>query len=392
MDQEPKDPNDANDQAPTDSTSDPVTDEVTADPQAAVDREDGPAAAPVVVKKSGGTFGLLLALVALVAVAYLYYRDWQSQPGNAEGGALQTLVDQTNQRQAELRQALDQAKQQTATLQAQVTTLQQAMDQINNRPEPDSVVVAEPFDNSDNEAQLQQLTDQLQDQNQTLATLQQQIRQLAANPGTAELSPDLLAGWDRQLQQAMVRQSLQSAQILLDSEQTAAAIAAIERLLADGQLAATTARPLRQVLNQLRGIEQPDVPGLLQALDALTQEIQDLTLPTTETAEEAAWYDRFISVKKIDTTGGLASTQALIDLKTELQQDLYQARSFLRLQHQTAWQATLEQAAARLLAQLPKQQALATRLTALSQQAVRAELPATVDLTALIASLEDPQP
>lgn len=389
MDQDPKEPTTTTDGA--DRASAEVI-EATAEEHQAADSAKGHQSAPVVVKKSSGGLAVLLSLVALFGVAYLIYRDWLSQPDLDAAGNYQSLLERTSEQQTEWRQALAQSKQQAAALQAEVAALQQAIDQINKRPLPAAMVAGEPFDPSEHDDLLQELADQLQAQSQTTQALQQQVRQLASQTGPAELSPENMADWDRQLRGALTLQSLQSAQTLLDTQQTTAATAALERLLSDGSVAGANERQLRQMVNQLRAIQAPDVAGLRQALGEAAKAVQALTLPTVETSDEPAWYDRFISVKKIDTAGGLDSSQDLIALKTQLQQDLYQAGLYLTMQQPSGWQATLQQSAARLMAELPQQQALAAKLTALAQQPVRAEIPDEVNLTALIQSLQDQQP
>ncbi len=337
----------------------------------------------VVIKKSGSGFSLLLSVVALGIAGYLFYQNWQQDDSPIQAVSSQAEIEQLQQANQSLGVQLSEAKAEIQQLKTQLSAVQQGLAEVKNlaNQQPGA---ADPFDNSANERSLQQLEQQLEDQVETIRALQQQFTSLSLDSGVREMSPELL----NQIQSTATVQTLLTTQTLLDTGQIGAAASGLDRYLSSAHVSAAMNRQLQQLANRIRQIETPDTASLKQSLQNLVEKVKSLELPTVEAADEGHWYDRFISVKKISDDSELTSSVQLMELKMQLDRQLYQAGLNLTMQQQTGWQDTLNQSANLLAQQLSTEQALVEQIKSLAAQKVVADVPADLNIDVLIKELK----
>jgi len=345
--------------------------------------------------KGGGGLALLLSLVALLAVAYLYYLNWQRGAIEPTAGVDASQMQAWQDEQANLNKALQKAKadinslqQTTEQLEQQVSQQQQQLGQRQGDAVGGGGGETLAFDNSPNEQAISQLQQAIADQSRLIQSLQQDIQE-SSNPiqPTGPMASALASSQAEMQRQAAV-QTVLAVQMMVDSQRIPAAIDTLEQF----NQHLNTDVDLQQRLNALAAtLRQADLPDLATAkatLASLAQDIEQLKVPTVEADEEQAWYEKLISVKKIDEQSPITSTAELMSLKMQLKQHVYEARLNLNLGQASGWQQTLNDAASLVQQQLPNQPALAQSFQQLAQQSITPELPVTYDIEATLAAIK----
>lgn len=345
----------------------------------------------VVVKKSGGGFALFLALIALGLSGYLFYKDWLANADETNHDAANDVLQQLNAQKSlsaktsqQLQQQIDQLTQTLSQIETNLNDLKTELATNTNEP---STVLGQPvtFDNSSNEAAIQTLKEQIADQNETLKSLQKQLATQPANVAAFEANPNQFD----ELQKNAAIQSLVSAQTLLNSGHIEMAASTLEYFLQSSTIDSDYLRKIQNKINQINQIKQPDSNQLSQELSAIGTAIKDLTLPTKNTEEtESSWYDRFISVKKIDEGDHVDSSFELLSLKAELSNRLNAVKLLLTLKDQQGWQHALNQAAELLQQNMPQQQAMINQLQKLAGEPIAAIVPENLALMSLVDELK----
>ena len=347
--------------------------------------------------KGGGGLALLLSLVALLAVAYLYYLNWQRGAIEPTAGVDASQMQAWQDEQANLNKELQKAKadiqslQQTTEQLEQQVSQQQQQQQLGQRQGAavgggggETLV----FDNSPNEQAISQLQQAIADQSRLIQSLQQDVQE-SGNPiqPTGPMGSALAASHAEMQRQAAV-QTVLAVQMMVDSQRIPAAIDTLEQfnqhLNADVELQ----QRMSALAATLRQADLPDLATAKANLGSLAQAIEQLKVPTVEADEEQAWYEKLISVKKIDEQSPITSTAELMSLKMQLKQHVYEARLNLNLGQASGWQQTLNEAASLVQQQLPNQPALAQSFQQLAQQSITPELPATYDIEAMLAAIK----
>jgi len=345
--------------------------------------------------KGGGGLALLLSLVALLAVAYLYYLDWQRGAIEPTAGVDASQMQAWQDEQANLNKALQKAKadiqslqQTTEQLEQQVSQQQQQLGQRQGAAVGGGGGETLAFDNSPNEQAISQLQQAIANQSRLIQSLQQDIQE-SGNP-IQPTGPmvSALASSQAEMQRQAAVQTVLAVQMMVDSQRIPAAIDTLEQF----NQHLNTDVDLQQRLNALAAtLRQADLPDLATAkasLGSLAQAIEQLKVPTVEADEEQAWYEKLISVKKIDEQSPITSTAELMSLKMQLKQHVYEARLNLNLGQAAGWQQTLNEAASLVQQQLPNQPALAQSFQQLAQQSIIPQLPATYDIEATLAAIK----
>jgi uncharacterized protein HemX len=248
------------------------------------------------------------------------------------------------------------------------------------------------FDNRANQAALDQLNEQLNSQARRISQLQQQLTAQQNTPvqtvgDVAIPVPDHTLFWQQQAAMGVLDQVA----LAKLSGQPAVAQQLVAEYLSTDDLPSDISALMRELNSALNSIQQPDVAALKQQLNGIRQAIDGISLviKSEEPAAERSWYERFISVKKIDASEGPAmSTLALMSLKAELRQLLQQAEWSLTMQDQTGWQQQLAAVLERIQAELPGQQAVISQVQALRAESVTVDWPDAIDLSAMKATIK----
>lgn len=347
----------------------------------------------VVVRKSGGTFSLLLSLLALAAAGYALYLQWQSSEKGTNDSdrmfeqQLQQLGDEHADSVAALEtitKANENLRQQSAELAVKITNLDNQLQQIKVAGDSDAnVSQAQLFDNSANEVALRQLTLQLQSQEILINQLQSQLESQANEP---MVSQGMVVEQD-QVQKALAVKVLNQAETLVELHDFETAGAVLQNFLLVTKLDPTWQVQIKQLADALAQTEQPDLVAMQQTLKNLDGTVNEIQLETEATTDETSWYHRFVSVKKISDDSAIASSAALVDLKLAIKRQLYLAQLMLSLQDQSGWENSLNQAAELLQDNLPEQTQLLNKLNTLAQQSLLPVVPSEFDTAGLIAQL-----
>ena len=140
---------------------------------------------------------------------------------------------------------------------------------------------------------------------------------------------------------------------------------------------------------ELQQIDQPDLEQIDQQLQALKLTVNELQVSTEAAVdEEPKWYERFVSVKKIETDNSISSTAQMVAFKTELNRLLYQAKLYLMLNDQAGWQSSLNAAAKWAKDGMPENHELSALVNNLANQKVVAEIPNQVNVATVIDDLK----
>lgn len=350
-----------------------------------------PEASSVQVKRAGGGLSLLLSMLALAATAYLYYQNWQNnkqvsdQPSSLSTqqlsdtlAVLQTDLSNTQVDVKNLSQKLADNQQQ---IQHQLNEL--LTEPANPRQATDEMAVTEVFDNSSNEQAIDQLKLQMAQQSQLLATLNSKLNQ-SATPVLTDTTEQ-----NEVWQQRAAVDLLIKSQVLIETQQWDAAIHAIDNFVSNQPLSSTTANALQQLNRQLKQLEQPELSQLRMKLSAVTEAVSELQLAVEDKPEETGpWYKNLITVKKIADEQAVNSSVALLALKTELKQILYQAGLYLTLQDQSGWTQALQSVKTKLNENMPKHKELINQVAQLANEQVVVVPPEGLNIQALINQIK----
>lgn len=341
--------------------------------------------APVVIKKSGGFLTTLLALLALGLAVFNFYQQWR-EPAHQEPNVdleeikrqLQTLTQAAEANSSEVKKN----KNAFSSVLKQANELADQVSQLQNQPVSVSENPAPIFDNSANETALQQLNKQLNQQKNLITQLQTELNKQPNNIAHEEGLLDETA-----LQKSMAAKALMQAQMMVDVNNLDAAISGLERLVLTTGLEPKWTSKINRLINTLKNVNQPDLTNLRHQLNQLNLMVDDVELTTVKPETESKWYDRFVSIKKIDDDAQVVSTAALIELKSMIKRKLYEAQLFLNLQQQSGWELSLSEAQQLVDKNLPAQTALSNAITALSKSKVLAVVPNSFDTQAIIDEL-----
>lgn len=362
-----------------------------------IDVVENSAEQPVVVKKSSGGLSLLISLLALAGVVYLFYQDWLNNSQTTNNGVspavIQQLQDSAQVLSADLQNVqvdINGIKQQSSQITAVEQQLKQLSEQLdtlenvaqNTQQGSNLTDTDNQFDNSANELALARLQQQLTDQAQTIGVLQSKPSAIGSPSSSGQT--DNLA----HIEKSAAIQVLLTTDVLLSTHRIPQALAALDNYLKVSSLKTTDKNKILRLLNQLQQIEQPDLEQIDQQLQALKTTVHALQVSTeTNDSDETKWYERFVSVKKIETESNISSTAQMVTFKTELNRLLYQAKLYLMLSDQVGWQSSLNAAAKWVKDEMPENKALSSRITALADQAIVADIPKQLDVAAVIDEL-----
>ena len=344
--------------------------------------------------KGGGGLALLLSLVALLAVAYLYYLDWQGDttepPAGVDASEIQVWQDEQEKVASELQNVkadIQSLQQITEQLQQQVSQQQQVLAQRDGAAVGGGTETLA-FDNSPNEQAISQLQQAIANQSRLIQSLQQDIQE-SGNP-IQPTGPmvSALASSQAEMQRQAAVQTVLAVQMMVDSQRIPAAIDTLEQFNQHLNTDVDLQQRMSALAATLRQADLPDLATAKASLGSLAQAIEQLKVPTVEADEEQAWYEKLISVKKIDEQSPITSTAELMSLKMQLKQHVYEARLNLNLGQAAGWQQTLNEAASLVQQQLPNQPALAQSFQQLAQQSIIPQLPATYDIEATLAAIK----
>lgn len=341
--------------------------------------------------KSSAGLSLWLSLLAIVGVAFLYYLHWTANSAGADSAVSADVIQQLqdsdqvlktdlNNAQVDFNRVKQQAKQITA-IEKQMDELSKQLSTLKNTGNQPSTTQ---FDNSDNESLLAQLQQQLAQQNKAITALQS----AATNNTIQGLGNDVMTGNFNQIEKNTAIQVLLSVDVLLNTHRLPQAITALDNYLKISRLKPLDKNKVLQLLNQLQQVEQPDLSTIKNQLKALNTAVQELQLSTQDLIdEEPQWYERFVSVKKIETESKISSTAQMVTFKTELSRLLYQAQLYLMLKDQSGWKNSLNSAAQWVKAELPENEPLFDQIKNLSKQTVIAAVPDDLNVAAVIEDL-----
>ncbi len=344
----------------------------------------------VIVKKSSNKLALFLSLLALVATAYLLYIEFLS---NQETSDSEVFDNQIQQKQ--IQQLGEDNKKLSNQLQSLANRYDNELiglkDQLNKiKQQPVQANKSNAFDNSQNEAALLQLEQQLNQQISDHAAALSQLKQnLLASQNTIKTAKEVLPTQADAYDTQRAIDALYAADLLIRTNRLPQATSTLQQLQASARLKASTQQQINHLLSQWQQVKQPDNTKLFSQLQSLKQQVKVLTLTTQETeTSDDSWYNRFISVKKIETDGTLADSHALHLLKAQLTQHLLQAEWALTLQQTPAWNQQLSAAAKALAEQLPKQTELTKNMRELASKPITALLPTPSGIHDIISQLK----
>jgi len=348
---------------------------------------------PVLPQKSGSKLSLLFSLLALSGTAYLYYQNWQTGVSGLSDISLkiQSLEDESKVLRTDLYNTQEDVRKLTTQVSNQLPEIAATVQQLkeSRTSEPLDTIG---FDNSANEKALLDISRQLSEQSKIINTLQSQIAVQVSTPVAKDaLAVEPVNDVFRQNQMAL--QTLWATQVLLDTHRIPKAIATLQNYLDVAKLESPMNAAIMQLKQQLQQLDLPQVEQLKQQLDEIRMAVNALQLITktnqqTSADSQSSWYDRFISVKKIDEDNGVQSSTELILLKTNINRNLYEAGLYLVLQDQQAWQLSLKESASQLKQHMPKQSELIETIQNLAQQKVSVELPDQIDVQSMIDQLK----
>jgi hypothetical protein len=305
---------------------------------------------------------------------------------------IQQLQDSDQVLSTDLKNAqvdINRVKQQTA----QITVVEQQLKQLNeqfndfknSQQQISSVGTESQFDNSQNELALADIQLKLTDQARIIAELQATPLITAVPQATPE---DLRSDSYQQIEKNAATQVLLTADVLLSTHRLPQAIAALDNYLKVSSLKPVDKNNLLRLLGQMQQIDVPDLAQLSQQLQTLQSSVNDLQVSTQQAAsDEPKWYERFVSVQKIETDSSISSTAQLIAFKTELNRLLYQAKLYLMLSDQAGWQSSLSAASQWVKQEMPEHVELSNRIMSLAAQTVVAVIPSEVNIASVIDAM-----
>lgn len=327
--------------------------------------------APPEKSKTGrglAVFSLLLALLALLSSGWIFYQTTQgSKDKNLK--QLTHLVSQQDFQQLVKRVSDVEQKltQQANNLQQNQQNLSRLQQDLRNLPDHE-------FDASGLEQQINTLQQQLKG-------LQSQYREQAYEPQTDEHL--------KLLTRAQTISALKTVQLLITQKQIPEAMGVLKQWRNNEYLPLAIQTRLQQLVTTLSNVDTPDLSVLKNQLSAIKNEIARLSLTVeTQESEQPAWYERFITVKKIKPEQQDLNSVDLQQLKANANHSIQQAELALVLQQPSLWHDALKAAEQTLSQTVLNTDSLQHNLRQLRQQTIVTQVPENLGIDALILQLE----
>lgn len=344
--------------------------------------------AQIIVKKTGGAFSLLVAILALGLAAYTFYIQWQ-QSSSASTDEFSGLVQEIEQLKTSFDSISSESmknKNAYSSVNRLITEQGERLSKLENQ-EPQTITGAhevQEFDNSVNERVLRQLTQQFNAQQKLIAQLQ---NELANRPNTPTAQEEILLDQEV-IDKARAAQTLSHVQMMVDNQNISGAIDALENFLLLTDLNNNWKSKFNGLTTTLKSVEIVDIDRIKNQLEELESVVDNIQLAIQSEAEEGHWYERFVSVKKIDENAGVESSVELFEVKTAIKRKLYEAKLYLSIQDQSGWQKSLSEANEIASAQLSNEEKLRNQLEVLANELVINKIPESFDTEAIISELK----
>lgn len=368
------------------------------DPQPESPAEEPSEAPQVIVKKGSSVLALLLSLLALGGCGYLFYlkyvapqNDQTQQQMAAIDKQSQSLEQNLNQLDNKFSAQLQKLQQQLQQQAATITQLQTTSTQQTTQPTTEQLL-----DRFAEQSELETLQQQLTEQQQKLKQLKNSWQQTTnsvqptANQDFRQQTQELnqLLDRNRLLNKLYVIKNLLQ---IKDFEQAQQQLEQVTQ-----QLPATVKNQAEQLLQRWQTVQQPNLAAIQKQLNKAKKKASKLSLQVEQQQakeqEKEAWYNRFVSIKKIDQKNNLENSNQLQLLKIQITQNLLQAEWSLTLQQQQNWQRQLNQAANLLTQKMPYEQQLQQLLRNLSKQSIAVNPLPSEPLDQIIEQLKSVMP
>lgn len=368
------------------------------DPQPESPAEKPSEAPQVIVKKGSSVLALLLSLLALGGCGYLFYlkyvapqNDQTQQQMAAIDKQSQSLEQDLNQLDNKFSAQLQKLQQQLQQQAATITQLQTTSTQQTTQPTTEQLL-----DHFAEQSELETLQQQLTEQQQKLKQLKNSWQQTTnsvqptANQDFRQQTQELnqLLDRNRLLNKLYVIKNLLQ---IKDFEQAQQQLEQVTQ-----QLPATVKNQAEQLLQRWQTVQQPNLAAIQKQLNKAKKKASKLSLQVEQQQakeqEKEAWYNRFVSIKKIDQKNNLENSNQLQLLKIQITQNLLQAEWSLTLQQQQNWQRQLNQAANLLTQKMPYEQQLQQLLRNLSKQSIAVNPLPSEPLDQIIEQLKSVMP
>lgn len=352
----------------------------------------------VIVKKGSSVLALLLSLLALGGCGYLFYlkyvapqNDQTQQQMAAIDKQSQSLEQDLNQLDNKFSAQLQKLQQQLQQQAATITQLQTTSTQQTTQPTTEQLL-----DRFAEQSELETLQQQLTEQQQKLKQLKNSWQQTTnsvqptANQDFRQQTQELnqLLDRNRLLNKLYVIKNLLQ---IKDFEQAQQQLEQVTQ-----QLPATVKNQAEQLLQRWQTVQQPNLAAIQKQLNKAKKKASKLSLQVEQQQakeqEKEAWYNRFISIKKIDQKNNLENSNQLQLLKIQITQNLLQAEWSLTLQQQQNWQRQLNQATNLLTQKMPYEQQLQQLLRNLSKQSIAVNPLPSEPLDQIIEQLKSVMP
>lgn len=323
-------------------------------------------------KKGGGKlagFSFLLALLAFLTAGWIFYHVEMNSDDTHTVNQLVSKASQQDLNQLEKR--LSQQEQELSKLNRTINQTQQQFTQlqqdINNR--------------SDNQFDDGPLKQRIKTLEQQLTALKNQTPQQVSEPQTDEYLSALA--------RAQTVNALKTVQLLLSQQQLPQAVEILKQWRNNENLPLAVQTRLQQLITTLSNTETPNNIKLKSQLTALRDSIEALSLTTeTQQSQQPAWYERFITVKKIKPEQHNLNSIDLLQLKANANHAVQQAELALSLKQPTLWQQSLQQAEHVLAQSQLNTDPIQQQLQQLTEQKITTQIPNNLGIEALIRQLE----
>ena len=278
--------------------------------------------------------------------------------------ASQQDLNQIQSRVAQVEKELKQQSQSVNQNKQDIQQLQQSLSELPN-----------------NEFDAAPLEQRINDLQQQLTALKNQKQEQSIEPQTKEYLSALA--------RAQSVRALKTVQLLLNQQQIPQAVEVLKQWRNNNHLPLAVQTRLQQLVTTLSNIETPDVNQLKQQLTAIKDNIMALSLITeTQQSEQPAWYERFITVKKIKAEQQDLNSADLQQLKANAGHSIQQAELALALQQPELWHDALQRTK-NILAKAPiDTQSIGQQIEQLGQQNITAQVPDNLGIQALIQQIE----
>ena len=265
-----------------------------------------------------------------------------------------------------VQQQLDELQQQIAEITQTQTQLQTAVQSALNQEQTPAIQTPQVSVAEFRNAVVK--LDALEQQLQNNLLLQQQAS--TSNGETPETQPSILP--------YTINKQLALAELYLNLDLPQAAVESLNTVINNES---RTAYPgfvgqMERAVQQINNTAAIDSAALQNQLQQLDTAIQDLQLNTQETEiTDGSWYDKFITIRKVDNTAAVQSSTELSLLKSALQHQVMLAQLALQTKNQSQWTAHLADALEGIRSHFPEQTALIEQIESLQQQQIQPTYP-----------------